>query len=445
MAPTGTLVPVPTVAGSPTDPATPLPRLPPAARRQIAGVAVSSFGTGLTLPYTLVLLSEVRGLPLGTTGLLLAVPGVVGLAAVPLSGVLVDRAGAARVLRACMVLQAVADLLLARAHTPGQALPAMALLGLGLGPSFPAASALLSGLLGERADPARAFGMQFTLLNAAIGVGGLVGALVVDVHRPATFVALYVANAVACLVYAAIVPPAPRRTPPPSGAAAQAPPSYREVLADPVFRRVCLVSLLLALTGYSALDAGLPAYSRVVGGVPAAALGLVFAANTAVIVAGQLAVLKRIRDWRRTRALATAGGLWALSWAVLLALPALHGTAAVALVLTFGALFGVGEIFLAPALQPLVNALATDRLRGRYNALSQSTFSLAFVVSPAIAAGLVASGLGLLWVAMLVAGSAAVVVVTLRLAQRLTPAQDGVPVGSLDLPAASVVTTPGLA
>lgn len=398
--------------------------LTPAARRLVCGVTVASFGTGLTLPFTLVLLSEVRGFALPTTGLLLAVPGAVGLAAVPVSGIAIDRLGPAGVLRLCVCLQAVGSLLLGTARTPGQALLALLLVGLGLGPSFPAGSALLSGLVGPGADLARAFGLQFTLLNAGVGVGGLVGALVVDVHRPATFVALYVGNAVACLVYVTLVPPGTRATARDDGP--EPPPSYREVLGDPVFRRVCLLALLLALTGYAALDGGLPAYSRVVGHVPASALGLVFAVNTAIIVGGQLAVLRLIRRWRRTTALAAAAGVWALSWALLLMLPALHGAAAVVLVLAFGGAFGVGETFLAPALQPLVNALASDRLRGRYNALSQSTFSMAFVVSPALSATLIAAGFGLLWLGLLIVGSAAAVAVALPLRARLTDEQDGV-------------------
>ena len=411
----------------PPDPApttaAPSTALPAAVRRLIVGVTVSSFGTGLTLPFTLVLLTEVRGIPLSTVGLLMAAPAAVGLAAVPVSGVLIDRLGPAAVLRTCAVLQAAGSVLLGLARSPGQALPALLLVGLGLGPSFPAGSALLSGMVGPGGQ-ARAFGIQFTLLNAAIGVGGTVGALTVDVHRPATFVALYAGNAVACLVYAVLVPRG--RGPVHRSAADQSPPSYREVLGDPVFRRVCLLSLLLAVTGYAALDSGLPAYSRVVGHVPPSTLGLVFAVNTTVIVAGQLAVLRLIGHWRRTRALATAGVIWALSWALLLLLPGLHGAAGVALVLGFGGIFGLGEIFLAPALQPLVNAVATDRLRGRYNALSQSTFSIAFVASPALSAGLIAQGYGRVWLLLLVAGTAAVVVVALRLRGRLTDVQDGV-------------------
>src|SRR5258705_6254278 len=103
--------------------------LPPAVRRMIAATAVSSLGTGLTLPFTLILLHEVRHIPLPTVGLLLAVPGVLGLAAVPVGGVLVDRFGALGVLRVLLVGMALANGLLGFVQTPLQALPVLALLG----------------------------------------------------------------------------------------------------------------------------------------------------------------------------------------------------------------------------------------------------------------------------------------------------------------------------
>lgn len=80
--------------------------LPPTMTRLLIGLALSSLGTGLTLPFTLILLHEVRGIALQTTGLLLAVPAVVGLAAVPVSGALVDRVGPRLVLRVALLLQA---------------------------------------------------------------------------------------------------------------------------------------------------------------------------------------------------------------------------------------------------------------------------------------------------------------------------------------------------
>ena len=399
-------------------------RLSPAVRRLVSCTVVSSFGTGLTLPFTLILLHEVRGIPLSTTGLLLAVMGVVGLLVVPVSGALIDRVGPRFVLRSASLLLAAGNLGLAFATSALTALPALVLIGAGLAPSFPAIGALMSGLVDGAVAKQRAFGIQFTALNASIGVGGIAAASIVDVHRPITFQVLFVGNALTCLVSTLLVPRA-RTQPPVDHHGEPAPPSYREVLADGTFRRVLAVALLLAVTGYAALDSGLPAYARVVGQVSPRVIALVFAVNTAVIVIGQLAVLRLLRGHRRSTALALCLLMWGVSWSVLLVVPGLSDTGKVVVVLAFGGLFGLGETLMAPTLSPLVNDLATDRLRGRYNALQGATFSIAFVVSPAVSAGLIGAGLGRAWLLAIVAGCLFGAVVAARLRRRLTPAQDG--------------------
>ena len=390
-------------------------RLEPVVRRYLASVAISRFGAGLTLPFTLILLHEVRDIALPTVGLLLALPAVVGLAAVPVSGALVDRAGPRAVLRWCLLLQAAGTTVLAVGQTPWQVLPGLLLMGAGLGPSFPAGSALLSGLLTRPDQVQRAFGVQFTVINAAIGVGTLVGAAVVDVHRSQTFVALFLTSALTCIVQAVALPPAYRPVRDTEAAA----PSYREVWSDPVFRKVCLVFFLVAVTGYASLDSGLPAFARVEGHVSPSTIALVFTVNTVLIVSLQLPALRWLRHWRRTRALAVAAGMWALSWGLL------GVSQSTVVVLVFGAVFGIGEVFQGPALQPLVNALTSDRLRGRYNALSGSMFSVAFVVCPALSGVLIGNGLGWLWLSGLVVGSIATVVVLVRLGPLLTDEQEG--------------------
>ena len=394
----------------------------------VAGTAVSGFGIGLTLPFTLILLHEVRGIALSTTGLLLAVMGVVGLLVVPVGGALIDRVGPRIVLRCASGLLTVGNVALAFATSPLTALPALVVIGAGLAPTFPAIGALLSGLVDGAVAQQRAFGIQFTALNASIGVGGVAAATIVDVSRPVTFQVLFLGNALTCLVFALVVPPA-RTRPQVDHHHDAPPPSYREVLADGTFRRVLGVALLLAITGYAALDSGLPAYARVVGHVSPRVIALVFASNTVVIVAGQLVVLRLLRGHRRSTALALCLLIWGASWSVLLALPALPDTSRVVVVLAFGGLFGLGETLMAPTLSPLVNDLATDRLRGRYNALQGATFSVAFVVSPALSAGLIGAGLGRAWLLAIVLGCLVGAVVAARLRSRLTPLQDGLVTG----------------
>jgi MFS family permease len=404
--------------------------LPPAARRFITTVVVSRFGTGLTLPFTLILLHDVRHISLPTVGLLLAVPGVVGLGAVPVGGALVDRVGARRVLVMCNLLQAGANAVLAYATTPVAVLPAMVLLGLGLGPSFPAGSALLSGHVEGTAQVQRAFALNFSALNAAIGTGSLVGSLVVDLSRPWTFTLLFLVNAGTSLFQAFGLPTdAPRKA---EHDAHEQAPSYAEALRDPMLRRVCVVSFLLAITGYAALDSGLPAFARVEGHISPSSIGLVFVVNTVTIVSGQLLLLRLLTGRRRSTALAASAVLWAASWGLLGLVPVVGDGFRLAVVLVFGGLFGVGEMFMAPTLQPLVNALASDRLRGRYNAASGLMFSIGFVAAPAVSAGLIGQGLGVAWLAGMVAMALIAAAVALRLRGHLSAEQDGLEPSGLD-------------
>lgn len=404
-------------------------RLPPAARRFIMTVVVSRFGAGLTLPYTLIFLHEVRHLSLPTVGALMAVPGVVGLVSVPVSGALVDRLGARRVLVGCQLAQAAACLVIAFATSALTVLPGMVLMGVGLGPSFPAGAAMLSGLVEGPEQARRAFGINFTALNAAIGVGSLLASLVVDLDRSGTFVALFVVNAATALVASALLPAGP---PPHQHDEDADRPSYREALADPLLRRVCVVSLLLALAGYASLDSGVPAFARVEGHVEPSAIGLVFVVNTVVIVSLQLLFLRLLHGRRRSFALGATGVLWAASWLLLGLVSVGSDATRLVVLLSYGGLFGIGEMFMAPSLQPLVNSLASDRLRGRYNALSGLMFSICFVVSPALSGVLIGNGLGRAWILGMAGAAVVAAVVSLRLRRALTDEQDGLAPSGLD-------------
>lgn len=399
-------------------------RFPAPVLRLVVSDAVSAFGTGFVLPIVLIYLHRVRHIPLTTTGLLLAVPGVIGLISVPIAGTLMDRIGARRVLTTAMLLFSAAQVGLGFVHSPGWAAPVLVLQGVALGPTFPAFNTLLAGMT-TGATQQRAFAVNFTVLNASIGLGGLVGSAIVDVHHPLTFQVLFWGNAVVTAAGALLVLTVrdPHRAAPPD--ADGSPAGYRQVLGDPLLRRALVLTLLLAVTGYAALDSGLPAYANVVGGVSPKVIALSLTANTAMIVLVGLPVLRLLQGRRRTTAVATVGLIWCLSWV-------LFGFSAVpdskigrdVIVLAFAGLFGVGETFMAPSLAPLVNAIAPEAVRGRANALTAGMYSVAFVISPAISAAFVASGNGSVWIGLLAAGCLAVTWTAIRLAPHLDRAHD---------------------
>jgi predicted MFS family arabinose efflux permease len=200
----------------------------------------------------------------------------------------------------------------------------------------------------------RAFAINFTTQNAALGLGSTVGAIVASVHHPGTFQALFLANAASCLLFAVALPFLPSLHRPRGADEPRA--GYRDVLASRALRLMLVASLLIYFTGYPAFEPGLPAYATVEAHVSAHIVALSLTVNTAVIVATQLIVLRLVRRLRPSRALALVGLIWAASWTVfgLAALP-IPLASRVAFVFTFTALFGLGETFVAPTLGPLLN------------------------------------------------------------------------------------------
>ena len=400
-------------------------RIPRPARIVIAGDAVAALGTGLILPLTLIYLHQVRGIRLPVVGALLAMQAAIGLVCVPISGALMDRIGARKVLTGALIGQAVGSAGLAWTHSVLTAIPVMVIFGASVAPGFPAFMTLLAGVCPQPDEQQRAFAVNFTVLNAAIGIGGGIGAAVASVHHPGSFQAMFLANAVCCVVFTAVLTRLPDIRPPHSPHEAKV--GYRDVLANRPLRAVVIATLVLAFTGYAALDAGLPAFATVEARAPVRVVALALTANTALIVVAQLFVLRLVRVLRRSRALAMIGLIWAVSWAVFgLAGLGLPQGLRIACILGFAALFGLGETFMAPTMSPLVNSLADDRTRGRANALSTGAFSLAFVVSPTISTGLIAGGLAGLWIGLLCAGCLATVGIGFGLGRRLTAEQDRV-------------------
>jgi MFS family permease len=385
--------------------------------------AISALGTGLTLPLTLVYLHQARGISLAVTGELFALAAVAGLAAMPLTGVALDRLGARPVLVTVLIGQALAATGLAWAHNSATAVPVMVLQGASLGPSYPAYTTMMGGLCSSTEQQQRAFGWNFTVVNAAIGIGGAIGGVVVDVRHVATIQALYLGNAAATAVCAGLVARLPNHRAERDEKRETA--GYLEVLRIPALRTVVLTAVLLASTGYATLDSGAPAYATVVARVPVRVIPLALTVNTIVIVIVQPLVLRRIRKMRSSRALVLIGVTWAVAW-VILGMSVLPSASAgrSTLVLAYAGLFGVGETLMAPTLGPLVNRLAPEHLRGRANSLSQASFSLSLVVAPVFSTALISAGVPSLWIGLLSGGSLGTAVLGLRLRRQLTTAQD---------------------
>ncbi|MFC5925253.1 MFS transporter [Micromonospora vulcania] len=402
----------------------------PEARRLLVGTLLSAIGRGLTLPFLFIYLTDVRGLTDARAGLVIGWYGAVTLVLSPLGGTLIDRFGARRVVLPCLVIEAVGTGSLSLVHSTGSALLVMTVIAIGSSAIWSGQNTILASLTddGERQ---RVFGLNFALLNLGIGIGGMTSGAIVDTARPGTFQTIYLLDAVSYLLPALILLTLPgvghrlgHRTTgdePSSG-------GYLTVLRDRPFRRLVIFGLILTTCGYAQIEVGFAAYAVRVAEVGPRVVAWALAANTVTIVVAQLLVIRRIEGRSRTGALAVVGAVFATAWLVLGAAGLVStGNALLAAlcVVTCSAIFGFGETVLSPVMPALTNALATDQLRGRYNAMSSMIFGISGVIGPVTAGPLIGAADGMVWVAVVVGGCLVASVVALSLRRLLNPTQDG--------------------
>lgn len=399
--------------------------LSPQARRVLVGNAVSAFGGGFTMPFLVLYLAEVRGLGTLAAGLLVAWLAVVGFACTAPVGTLVDRIGPRPVLMGSLAIQALALALVTFITSVAMALVVLGLLAVGRAAHYGPQSTLYARV-SEPRQRQRVFGLQFMLLNLGLGAGGVVAALIVDASQPASFTLLYGIDALTCLAYVAILASlrgvGVGRVP---VTEAQSKAGYREVFGDRTLVVLAIAATALLTFGYGQLEVGVPTYLTIVGGLPPSTVAVFYAANTGIIVIAQLLVIRRINGRSRTRLAASVGVLWAVAWAIIGVSIGFPPTVAIVLACIGALVFGLGETIWSPVAPALVNDLAPEHLRGRYNAVISWSWTISGSLGPALAALMLGAGLASAWTVVVIVGCLVCAIPILRLRSRLTPAQDG--------------------
>jgi MFS family permease len=351
----------------------------------------------MTLPFLIIYLHDARGISLGVAGAAVATVALAGFAGNPVGGSLADRIGAKATVIGGLVVAGVGSVALTAVHVAWQAFPASALVGFGLAIVWPAQDALLAVLVRPAQRPA-VFSIRHGTMNAGLAVGGLAAAVIVRDTSASRFVLLFILDGLTFFAFIPVLLLLGPVTTSAAGDGADADAGPRvgigAVLRDPVFRRVWVLTALFVAVGYGQFNSTFPAFAARPGGIHAGAIGLVFAANTLAVVGLQLVTLRVMRGRRRTTAMALTCMCWAGAWALTVVAGAVGaGGWAVALFAAAAVVFALGETFLTPSLVPIVNDLAPDDLRGRYNGLSVLAWTTGFAVGPIV--GGVALGAGL--------------------------------------------------
>jgi MFS family permease len=415
-----------------------VPTLPRPAWIVLGGDTLSAVGSGMTLPFFLVYLHRVRGIELGVAGLALA---TIALASVPgnaTGGFLTDRVGSRRTALVGLVVAALGTASIAFVSAPWEAFAAAAATGFGLAVFLPGFDSLLAVAV-EPEQRSNVFAVRHATTNTGFGIGGLIAAAIVKFDSLRTFQLIYLVDAASFL---AIVPllVALRGLggrAEPDGESGRA--GYRRVLRDRALLRVVGLTLLLFALGYAQVSAAFPAFATGPGGISARQLAVVFAVNTLGVMVLQLPVLRLVQGRRRSAALSLVFLLWAVTWAVVLAGGRLSGTATLVVFAAALAIFALGETLMSPSVQPLVNDLAPDALRGRYNAVYTLALTTGYIVGPIVAGAALGAGHADAFLLALVGACLVGAVAARRLGRSLPAAVDRVGGGTANVTEPAVV------
>ena len=362
------------------------PHLPRAVWLVQVGGVVNSLGNGIVIPFVVIYLHNVRGISFSQAGLALAFGGVAALGAGPLAGWIVDRIGGRNTLLLGLVLQAVSFALFPLVREPWHAFALLGLDGVGTACFWPGQSTLLARLT-PPADRHSAYALQRISMNLGLGLGGVVGGLIASTADPGSFTRMFLLDAATFFVFVAVLSAVAE----PRGSAAEGEPAqdegrggYRAVLRDRNFVALLGLNVVFVAVGYEVF-ALLGPFAKNYAEVSERWVGMMWLANTLLIVLIQLPVSKALEGRRRMAALALMNVLWAVASLVVLAAGELLTATSAALVFIGATLvFGLGETLQGPTQAPLVADLAPERLRGRYFALGSMSWSAGSILGPAV-------------------------------------------------------------
>jgi MFS family permease len=391
-------------------------KLPTKVRIMMVGIALSAIGNGLVLPYTFIYFNTIRGIPTAVAGLIIGYGALASLVISPLVGNMVDKWGPKPVLIVALLVSATGYASLGLIRNASQAILVITICSFGQSAMWPSQNAISTELTPEHLRE-RIYGVQFAMLNLGIGIGGLISSLAVTLDNARSFELLFFGDGISYLVYLVAVlllGNVGRRTKKERAENAALDQGWREVMADKTFVKLWFVAIAAIFLGYSQMEVGYTAFSTSISGMQPRDLAWAYATNTLLIAFLQLWVIKILERTKRKYAIVIAAVIWSFAW-VSLAISGLINNGALIFVIGCQFIFAIGEMVWSPILPSVVNQLAPNHLRGRYNAAATNTWQIAMVAGPAVAGTLLGAKLHWFWLVGLMIGLLLVATAALRL------------------------------
>ena len=376
-------------------------------RLLVLAMLVDTLGSGLVVPFELLFGLDLVGLTLVETGIALSIGTGLAIAAGPIAGAVVDRAGPIRVVVAAnaMAIVGCLGLLVADGFL---AFVAVTFVLAAAARSFWAAYAPLTASFVAAADLETWFGRFRAARYAGIAAGAAVASFALLAGRDTGLRLVLVLDAVSYLgaigLYVAAARLERRRHVGPRTVKIEEPAEvgsrggYRTALGDganvmtAALNVVCTLVItipFLALPIFALDSIGLPVW------VPGAIVALgTLAVAVPTFFAGRLG-----RGRARLTLLAVSAALWSLGNVLIFAVASWPVISI--LTLALGAIvLGVGEAIYAPTADALPLALAPAGLEGRYSAIHQLAWGISGTLAPVLTAWLLVAGSQTIWLAL---------------------------------------------
>ncbi|WP_433236121.1 MFS transporter [Streptosporangium sp. CA-135522] len=362
------------------------------------GILVNRIGN--FLPVFMVLYLTSQNFSPAAAGLVLGAAGLGNVLGNALGGYLADRLGR----RWTIVLSMVATAGLTAGIPLFDTLPVLiALAGLaGTAAQVyrPAASALLVDATTTTQQRLAAFAVHRFAMNIGAAIGGVLGGVLATV----SYVGLFLGNAVACLLLAAIAAGLLRDVVHAGSDAGQGhgpgsaepEPSYRQALADRRLRRF-LVMTLIAEFIYIQSTVGLPLHVSAIGLSPAS-FGLLMGLNGLLVMLLELPITSAVSRRRPEPVLAVGNLLTGVGLALTVVANDMLWLAATVLLWT------LGEMLYASMANAYLGGLVPPAMGGRYQGLYGAAITLGTGVGPLIGGAVYAYREWALWVVCAVGG-----------------------------------------
>lgn len=386
-------------------------------------VAVNAFGAGMFVPFALIYYQTVTELSASSIGLTLTMATLITLLVTPVTGILIDRFGA----RKLVILSQFVEALGFIGYLTVSSLPSLLWAALIATAGTRMFYASFSTLIAEStmgSDRDRWFGLIGITQTVGASLSGLFASIFIGSLGVSGFRVIILGTA-CCLVGSAFLLKMYR----PRFSATDTEKStggYRVVLQDRIYLRLVATNIVFVL--YSMLiGVGFAVFATSALQAPLWSVGALGILHTGLVIGLQTRITTGLQDQRRTKSMLLAG-VACVTHSVLLALSLMVPTQAVVpFLLGVSVIFAISQLVYIPASRALAAELSPPESRGRHVAFFELSYGVAAAIAPAFFGIAFDSAPAAPWLCMSVLLLAAMVV--LRGTESTIPIEQNLPTG----------------